>query len=786
MKTRYLARKLRISPLLGLMVFSLSGLPAFAQLDEIIVTAQKRAENVQNVPISITAFSGESLAARGLTDLTDVARFVPNFDMPTSNNQRNVSIRIRGIGSSGTNPGIESSVGVFLDGVYMPTGAMAFGELSDINSVEVLRGPQGTLYGRNTPVGALNVTTRRPSYDFEAQGTAGYGSDAHKWVNGFVGGGLADNMTGRLVAWYRDRDGYQENSFTGDDINDASQYGVRGKLLFEPWDSFEVNLIAGYSKIDNECCVAEQIDVTGPFGIATPGFVAAQAANGFDFNNFDDRDQVLDADDRPDDQTDSVNVSLQMDWTLTNEIVLTSITSYQDWENDVSIASDSLRNPVFDINQVQANEIWSQELRVTSPVGEMFDYLGGVYLYRQDTTFDQNAVIGTGATRVFASPLAPFCLPAGGGCQLAQGDTAFSDFDQETRSIAFYGSGTFHVTDQWDVTGGLRWSQDKKEVDVAHLNAPGNSLAFDNLAFRPSPRVMLDRKESSLTWNANTRYNVTENVMLFMTAATGFKSGGFNSRRLPVGSNLEFDSESTITYEGGIKSTWFDGRVQFNATAFRTKLEDFQEATLAASGTGFIVGNSGEQVVKGVEADLVASITDQFTIDSSFAYLNSEYTDFRAAQCGFGETPDDFGPTPSPNDNTCDRTGETPAFAPKFNFTIGGELVQPLNDALDLRLRADYNWRDDQNLIRVTQDSPADHPSYGLMNVRAAVGPSSGEWEFTAFANNVADKAYFIQAARQPLGGLISGGGFAGAGGVVGWYGAPRTWGLQLTVRTGN
>jgi len=202
-------------------------MPAFAQVDEIIVSAQKRQESVQDVPISITAFSGADLDTRGVTDFTDIAQTVPNFDLPSSNTSRNVSVRIRGIGSSGTNPGIESSVGVFLDGLYQPSGAQIFGELTDIQTVEILRGPQGTLYGRNTPVGALNVTTRDPQQEFESQIRLGYGSHDHKWINAYVGGGVSENVAGRVTAWFRDRDGYDDNLFTGDPINDAKTVGGR-------------------------------------------------------------------------------------------------------------------------------------------------------------------------------------------------------------------------------------------------------------------------------------------------------------------------------------------------------------------------------------------------------------------------------------------------------------------------------------------------------------------------------------------------------------------------------
>jgi iron complex outermembrane receptor protein len=286
------------------------------------------------------------------------------------------------------------------------------------------------------------------------------------------------------------------------------------------------------------------------------------------------------------------------------------------------------------------------------------------------------------------------------------------------------------------------------------------------------------RKEEKVTWSANSRYNLSDDVMLFGTISTGFKSGGFNSRRLPVGSSLEFDAESATSYEFGIKGFFADRTVMLNATAYHTTVEDFQETALAPTGTGFIVSNAGEQQVQGIEADFRFSPNDNFSMDGGIAFLDSEYTDFEGAQCGLGETPDD------PVTKTCDRTGQTPSNSPEWSLNLGLQWDQEVSDGLGLRLRADYNWRDDQNITRVTQDSTADIDAYGLLNLRAALGSSDGGWEVEAFVNNVADEAYFVQAARQPLGALISAGGFAGAGGSVGWYGAPRTFGLQFTLRT--
>lgn len=772
----YITARFKTASCLGLL--ALVSAPVFAEIEEIIVTAQKRSESIQDVPMSITAFSGDELARRGIVDVTGIAQSVPNFDIPSSNASRNVSIRIRGIGSTGSNPGIEPSVGVFLDGLYQPTGAMALGELTDIATFEILRGPQGTLYGRNTPVGALNVTTLKPSDEFESKITLGAGEYASVWGKGYVGGSLSDNSAGRLSFWYRDREGYEDNLFTGNDVNDHNTWGLRAKLLYQPSDSVEINVTAYYSEIEKRCCMGEQIDATGPFGIATPGFLATQEAAGLPFVNFDDNDHKVDGDDEGDDNTESLGFSVQIDWDLDNEFLLTSITGYQDWENDVTIAVDSLKNDVLTNNQVQANKIFSQEFRITSPGDRDIEYLAGLYLYKQDTTFISGGFIGAGANRVLPPIFGPLCPSP---CMAQPGDATSSLFDQETRSVAAYGNLTWHLTDQWDVTGGLRWSRDEKDAYISHTNAPGNGFVVDRVFFPANEVGDLELEEDSTTWSLNTRYNVTEEVMIFATAATGFKSGGFNSRRLPPGQVVKFDNEDSITFEVGIKSTWFDRRVLLNATLYHITLEDFQESTLSPTATGFIVGNAGEQEAKGIELDFTIKPIEPLTINGSLAVLDAEYTDFVDAQCGIGE------PVDNTDTGTCDRTGETPSFAPELQWGLGVEWAQPIdNTELEWRLRADYSWVDDQNLIRVTQDSGGDQDAYGLLNLRAVLASTSGGWQVAAFVNNATDEAYFVQAARQPAAGLVSGGGFGGASGFFGWYGAPRVWGLQVTWSPGN
>ncbi|MEZ5938435.1 MAG: TonB-dependent receptor [Hyphomonadaceae bacterium] len=740
-------------------------------VEVIVVTAQKRAEDIQDVPLSVTAFRNEQLEAAGITDMTELATGVAGLQIDSSNNQRNTTVAIRGIGSSGTNPGIEPSVGVFLDGVYLPSGGMIQGELLDIASVEILRGPQGTLYGRNTPVGAINITTRKPTDDFEAEVRLGAGS--HDLLNaaGYVGGAVAEGVSGRVSGWWRDRGGYVDSLFTGEDTNDFSGKGLRGRLLFEPSDDLEINLIGHWSMLQAHCCVGEQIDPSGPQGIATPGFLAAQEALGFPFRNFDDHDFVVDADDTGNDRTMTWGASADISKELSNGLQLTSITAFEYWNNNVEIAVDSLPQSVTRNFQRQTNKSLSQEFRIASPTGQTVEYLAGLFLYGQDTTYTNTIWIGSGANRVF-----PTSLCGVAPCMLQEGDFGDSLFEQETRSAALFGTATWNATDRLSLTGGLRFSWDNKDVYIEHTNSPDASTVFNAVQRAYTPGG-LERKEDNVTWQANAKYQLSDDVMLFATAATGSKAGGFNSRRGSATDPVEFEDESSLTYEAGLKSELFDRRLVLNATGYRMELNDFQEAVLnPVTGTGFIVGNAGQRTVKGVELDFRAAATERLSFDGALGWMDAEYTDHPSGQCATGRTPD--GDLPG----TCNYNGMRSEKSPEWKGSLAAVWDQPLPGDLSWTTRAEVTFTSNY-YVEPTLDPLLNVDGYQLFNLRTTLQPADGSWKLALWGRNLTDEAYYSEGAPQPVRAFVSAGGVAGAGGYIGWYGAPRTYGVELTLK---
>ena len=675
--------------LLGACLASFVGGQASAQegyeLDAIVVTAQKRAENVQDVPMSVSAYSGQMLERAGVSSITDLATSVPSLSVEQSSNARNTAITIRGIGSSGTNPGIEPSVGVFVDGVYLPTAGMIQGELLDIEAVEILRGPQGTLYGRNTPVGAINITTLRPSKDFQARIRVGGGDYELRHATAYVSGPLSDGVYGSASFWIRERDGYEANLFSGRPTNDASTYGGRVRLAWDVTEDLRVDLIGAQVMTSQTCCVPDHIDPTGPFGVATAGFLAGQAALGTPFRNFGNLDRVVDANDNGYDDIKNTSLSAQIEWSVPGH-TLTSITSYQKWDNSARVQTGALPSDVLSNRQSTVYDTWSQEFRIASSGEGRLDYMGGLYLFAQDTDYFQSLEAGPGANRVF--PAANCGAPA--PCRVFVGDTAFSNFDQKTRSWALFGTATFRVTDRFHVAGGLRYSYDEKTADIDHDVSPGASVPW----FRqnaPNPIGRVTRDEDSVTWSANARYHVSSDVMLFATAANGFKSGGFNSRRVAPGTPFEFDREKSMTYEAGVKSELLDRRLVLNLTAFHMTLEDFQESVLnPLPGVGFIVGNAGEREVQGIEIDVRARPTRALSIDGGVSYMDAEFTDRSAGPCAVGQTPNGTSP------GSCNFNGLTPERSPKWKGSIAAQYTHDLSEALQLVGRAEVTYRSSQ------------------------------------------------------------------------------------------
>lgn len=858
----------------AMLSISLCFFPIHAQvLEEVIVVAQKRSENIQDVPISISAFSGQFLEDSGVNTIQELGAYTPNLSLTQSSQVANNRIIIRGVGSVG-NSAIEPSVAVFIDGVYYPRPASVVGSLTDLEAVEVLRGPQGTLFGRNASMGALNIRTAKPTDEFEGQIRGSFGSDNAFRVSGHASGAMSETAGARVSFQYSDRDGYGDNTFTGagnsDEVGDWEDMTVRGKFYFEPSDDLDITLTVDYAEVNNGGPVVEVLSGTvlpaygptisailSPTGPFAPSGPVPELADGFDFEiNQDHRDKAKD---------EQWGIAADINWSI-GEHTIRSITSFRDWNNDTS--ESALRFPADLFNRVTTYQVESvsQELQIISPLGQRFEYVAGLYYYNEDYNIDQNFEVGadfcapainnlvqarvaTAAIPAVTASLVPvvagnvalatgiasaivtgaiadgptldaaFGLGAGTGAAIlglipptafasAMGSAASgqctaaeasglpavdTEFAQDVESLAIFGQGTFNVNDQLRLTGGIRYTRDRKTGSfVSIINnpvvappSPTNPFGVDLRAAENRPDLRF--KENKITWMVNASYDINEEMMVYGSFSTGFKSGGFNSDGfnslgIARGAPREFDSEEVDNIEFGLKSTLFDNRVRANLTYFNTEISNYQDRQF--DGVNFLVQNAGKLTQQGVEVDIQAQPLDQLFMMFGLSYLHSDFDNFTDATNlpAIVAGAQAVGAIPPSRD----LTGLRNHFSPKWQASLVAEWADDLaNTNMGWFIRGEFQHTSAQNLGAETNQNPQSMQSgYEIFNIRAGVRATDDKWEFSAFAKNLGDEEYCQTIFNQPIGttlGLVDS--TTGGGMQRCVLGTPRTWGVEAAYR---
>ena len=793
-------------------------------IEEIIVTAQKREQSLQDVPISITAFTGEFLEDSGIDTLQQLGQYTPNLSLASSSQLANNRIILRGVGSVG-NSAIEPSVAVFVDGIYIPRPSSVIGTLTDLEIVEVLRGPQGTLFGRNASMGALNIRTRKPEDEFSGDIRASYGNYDHLRVAGALSGAFSPDIAGRVAFQYSDRDGYGENSFTRDgsnsDVGDWDDVSLRGKLFFEPDTDLDITLTADYSRINNGGGVIEVLpdsvrpeyleafriflSPTDPFTM--PSGEVPESVNGFD--------NKVHQDHRDDAEDEQWGISGDINWRF-GDHTLRSITGYRKWSND-TVDESVIRLPMDLIRRVTYYDVEtvSQELQILSPTGGRIEYVAGAYFYQEDYGIDQSFDHGQDfcspfVNNLFASYLADFNFSpraaraiAGGvsrDCDAAtQTDTVSTRFRQEVSNFALYGQLTFNVAEQLRVTGGVRWTDSNKDGSFLSLvnnpisapPSPENPFTIDLRIPEAHPDLEYDEEE--ITWLANISYHPIENVMLFATYATGFRSGGFNPEGFDsvaeaAGANRLYETETVDNIEVGAKGGLFDNRVVVNLNYFHTEIDDLQDRRF--DGVNFLMQNVEELTQQGVELDIQARPIDQLYAVLGVSYLDSRFGNFPNATSLPAEIADyrtsvqlsrflGFPPAQVP---ARDLTGDRNHFSPEWQLSLVAEWSDRIPvSGLGWFVRGEYQYIAEQNVGADTnQAAQTIQPGYDIVNARLGLRGANDGWEISSFVRNVFGQNYcqviFIQALATTLN-LVdpaTGGGMQRC--VVG---APRTWGVE-------
>ena len=647
------------------------------QIEEIVVTARKRVENLQDVPDSITAFSASQIDERRIDRIADAIELTPGVHMISDQDAGTNIITVRGIG---TNRNLPASIAYVVDGVVLPDSDAFTADLSDVERIEILKGPQGALYGRNAIGGAINLTTRRPTRQLESDLKVGYSSGETKDLFAAVGGPLAgDSLLGRISVKYHDTDGLRENQFNGEKLDYDENTKVMGRLIWEATDALTFDLRASYYDQDSGALWFSAYDVLGTTGGRITEEIAELEPNQDD-PGFTDR-TIIDA-------------SLLIDY-QTGVGTFTSITAYDDI--DLLFGEDLDATPIraiTDTRQDRDTRGVSQELRFTSPDEERFRYIVGAYY--QNTTRDLNTRTAFDYCFFFGivcGDAPPFSLS---GIRVpTQLNILESEFDQ----WAVFAQGNYDLTDALELTVALRYDEDKREQHDMLGNRTDEATFSD---FQP---------KVSLAWKA------TGDLMVYGTYAEGYKSGAFNPPPNPTQTfPLVVQQEGTTNYEVGAKSAWLDNRLQVNGSLYYTDYEDIQVFRLDLQTGGQVAINANEARIRGVELELITRPTDAFELSAAYGYTDAEFTDF---------------------DGTGIFDGHRLPNTPRDTFNAAARYEYVLRNGLGLVTRVDYNRF---GTIYFADDNIGYQPTYDTVD--AQFGVEGERWSLTFWGRNILDERY--------------------------------------------
>lgn len=618
----------------------------------IIVTATLRERSLQDIPLSVTALGGDALENAAVTNVESLQFSVPGLNITTSAGSGfQSSVRIRGVGTSSTNIGFEGSVGIFVDGIYRPRAGTSLGDFADVERIEVLRGAQSTLFGRNTTAGAISVITKKPELDeFSGSARATVGNFDRLQLRGIVNVPIIqDEMAFRFSADYNKRDGFLQNLIPGvGDLNDRDRINLRGQLLFQPTPDLSFRFIATYFSADESCCGATVFNdggfvTAGNAGLLAPVGITSPVAP--DESRFDD---FLTARDFPtrDDQ-EEIGVQVDIDWQINDSINWFTQLSYSDYEN---IAFSDQDQTAIDFTIVDPNnpnmvtqEQFTIETRLSGEIGDSFNWITGLYYSNEKLGQDFDLTFGTGATGINAllSGVAPGFPPFG----FTAGDNQQSILRQDTDVFSAFGQLDFDITDRFNITGGLRYTSERKNGTGEFTTAIGP--LFNPFILPGASTFDADQDADELTGSVSLAYKFTDDVSIYGSYTRGYKSGGINldvlggqagydagSPGALVGNGFAnanaivldptFPEETVEAFEVGLRSQFWDRRATFNLTGFYSVFTNFQ--LLQFTGVSFNSVAAPEVITKGIEAEFKLNPVEGLNINAQYTYADAFYS----------------------------------------------------------------------------------------------------------------------------------------------------------------
>jgi iron complex outermembrane receptor protein len=746
---------IKINKLTSAIVLSLYGLSATAQvsdkdinnddvkLEVIQVTASKRVENLQNVAGAVNAFTADVIEEAGINNAHDLAAMTPSLGSTEARSPFQSRLSIRGIGTAQNDPALEPSVGIFVNGVFLGRTGLGMSELTDIERIEVLQGPQGTLYGKNTNAGAISVITKLPdTEEFEGLAEVSFGNYGMKKVTLAATGPLTETLAYRLSGNTLQRDGYYDN-LSGADPSDADNWNLQGKLLWEPNDNLSVIVSGSHVERDSNCCgtdvtLSEEVQTE----LALQGL--PQGKNGpYDYEIANDTESAFVM------ETDFVSLHIVYDMGWGD---FSSISSFNEYEYFTrSDADGSQLDIIRNLGEDFSGDSFAQEFRLDAMLNDNIDYQIGLFYHDQTSQRGDGGVsrvLGddflTIAGQRFPSldinhpVLGPLSLPATLTLPaIAQpGDSIGGKNVWQSETLAAFGQITWHATENLHLNAGLRWTDEDKEAELLtetsssaggivtilrppqaggplHIPLPA-SLAIPFVSRLSTPiDATLDRNSQNTDWLLKASYDLDHNTMIYTSASTGTKSGNFNGV-FGTPDQREFDDEETLSYELGMKSTFLDSTLRLNSAAFYTEVDNYQFQQALALG-GVIVKNDAQVVVSGLDISLEALPFENLTLTAGLLYM------------------DKYEVTEGPS------KGKSLPYTADFSGNLGATLVFPIADGM-LYIRGDYIFMGDHTTSNANNLRDADTDDRQVFN--AKIGWRNDDWNVSIWAKNLTDDEY--------------------------------------------
>lgn len=737
------------------------------EIEEVVVTAQKRTQSLQDVPVSVSALGSSDLEGLKLRAATEIAAQVPNMQMQTPFGDSFPLIAMRGISMSDFTPTQSSPVAVYVDEIYKGNPAIQGVQLFDVERVEVLRGPQGTLYGKNTTGGAVNFITKKPTHETEGYLTVGAGSFSRQEAQGAFQTSLVDDVLAlRVAGTWTEADGYNENKLAGkDDLNSIDEWGARVSLAYTPSADLEaiLRLSASQSTPTNAAIYTDNYNSTGLYPLGglpvdretDPATLGAGAS-------LDEHEFRSDRDDERKVETQAV--SLSINYNLSDSLSLTSITSYDEGEFFAPEDTDGQALDMLHIDYGADATQWAQDIRVTSDFEGPFNFIAGLYWAREeieatnrvDFTHDVANIFGlvdvTGDGLIGSdpaecnsfdpNPLNVLCI------------SQYNEFDQNKTSKAAYLHSTYDLSESMSLTVGLRYTEEETELRNYMAQLGGVDLHATDTVTSITQDMLPTDDFVDREWSGKLGldYTTAGGTLLYVSYSKGFRSGAFNSQGYFFPPDVsKVDPETLNAYEVGFKSELLDNTLQLNGAAFYYDYSDQQVLDVDAATLSQFLVNIDSSTIQGIELELTSRPIEPLTLRAGLGWIDTEVDEGLLASSG-----QDL------------KGNELPA-APKMNFNLSADYELALGSAGSLLLHLDTNWSDDHyhNVNNtVAQDA------YWLTNGRVSFEAADDSFTVALWVKNIEDKVYKTYSVDLQ---------------ALGWdynhLGAPRTAGIEATFR---